>query len=134
MIIKLAALLLIFTIPVEAGPKHWIAHHKRILLVEGAAFGAAAIHYKGLDRCRRMNGPEPCDEHYGAAWAVFGFVTVVNVVAMPAVAEGCWKDGHGKFCNIFAYGGSAAQAGWGLHEATIRRKHEEVNFAFAVRR
>lgn len=99
---------------------HWSGHHKRFLLMEGAALGAAGIHAYGLHHCRRVNGPEPCDLHYGAAWANFGIVTGLNLIVSPSVAEGCWKDEHGKFCNIFAYGGSAAQAGWGIRESRIK--------------
>lgn len=112
----------------EAGPKHWIQHHKRFLLMEGAAIGAASIHAYGLHHCRRANGVEPCDSHYGEAWAAFGVVTGMTVVAMPIVAESCWRGGEGHFCDIFAYSGSAAQAGWGIHELTIRSKREKADF------
>ena len=124
---RLLILFLLFALPVKAGPLDWVKHHKRFLLMESAAIGAAGLHAYGLHKCRHNNGVEPCDEHYGAAWAFFGVVTGVNMVVLPAVAEGCWKDGHGKFCNIFAYGGSAAQAGYGIYQARIRREHEHDN-------
>jgi hypothetical protein len=105
-----------------AGPLDWAKHHKRFLLMEGAAITAASIHAAGLHHCRHYAGVEACDAHYGAAWGAYGFATGLTVVAMPAVAEGCWKSGQGKFCNLFAYGGSAVQAGWGLHEFSIKSK------------
>lgn len=116
------ALLLTFGTVSEAGPLDWVKHHKRFLLMESAAVTGAAIHYAGLRHCRRANGVEPCDAHYGGAWAAFGFTTGITVIAMPAIAESCWKDGQGKFCNIFAYSGSAGQASWGIHEWRIREK------------
>jgi hypothetical protein len=108
----------------DAGPLDWAKHHKRFLLMEGAAVAGASIHAAGLHHCRKTNGVEPCDLHYGTAWANFGIVAGLNVIVMPSVAESCWKDGQGKFCYIFAYGGSAAQGVWGLHEASIRRNNE----------
>ncbi len=121
-----------FSSPANAGPRHWLAHHKRFLAMEGVAITGASIHAAGLHHCRRLNGVEPCDEHYGEAWAMFGIVTGVNTIVMPAIAEGCWKDQKtqnrsGKFCNIFAYGGSGTQAAWGVHEFFIRRKDAKDN-------
>lgn len=109
----LAFLLLAGT--VDAGPKHWIATHKRFLLMEGAAIGAASIHAYGLHHCRQ-SGIENCQAKYGAAWASFGIVTGLNLVVMPSVAESCWKNEGGKFCNAFAYGSSAAQFGFGINQ------------------
>lgn len=110
----------------EAGPLDWVRHHKRFLFMEGAAVTGAVLHYKGLSNCRKRNGPEPCDEHYGAAWANFGIVTAINTIVLPSAAEGCWKGDGGKFCNILAYGGSAAQAGWGIREWRIHEKKTAV--------
>jgi len=103
---------------------HWTGQHKRFLVMEGAAVTAAVIHYKGMEHCRQIDR-ERCDEGYGAAHAFFGVVTAVNVVVLPAVAEGCWKAGHGNFCYVFAYGGSATQAGWGAHEWTLDRQQKK---------
>lgn len=97
---------------------HWAGHHKRFLAMEGAAVTGAVIHYVGLKECREIS-VEFCDSHYGAAWAMYWFTTGVTVVAMPAIAEGCWKDQQGKFCYVFAYSGSVGQAAWGLHEYRI---------------
>jgi len=106
----------------QAGPIDWAKHHKRFLLMEGAAVAGASIHAAGLHHCRHTNGVELCDEHYGSAWAMFGVWTGMNTIIFPAVAEGCWRDQQGKFCNIFAYGGSATQGAWGVHEAAIHKK------------
>ncbi len=118
--------LLLLAGSVQAGPKHWVATHKRFLLMEGAAIAGASIHAAGLHHCRHVNGAEPCDEHYGSAWAMFGVTTGLTVVALPATAEGCWKNGGGKFCYAFAYGGSAFQAGWGLREWRTHAKKEDT--------
>lgn len=103
---------------------HFAGHHKRFFIMESVAVGAAGLHAYGLHRCRHANGVEACDLHYGAAWGFYGFLTGVNVVAMPAIAESCWKGGGGKFCYALAYGGSTYQAAWGIHEATISRPRE----------
>jgi hypothetical protein len=121
-------LLLIFLLlaqPVSAGPLEWAKHHKRFLLMEGAAIAGASIHAYGLHHCRRTNGVEPCDEHYGAAWASYGILTGMNVIVMPSVAESCWKDDGGKWCNLLAFGGSATQAGWGIHEWRIKERNPD---------
>jgi hypothetical protein len=118
---KLTAFLLFFLLvsPANAGPVEWIKHHKRFLLMEGAAIAAVSIHAAGLHHCRVLNGVEPCDEHYGAAWAQFGILSGMTIVVMPTIAEGCWKGGHGHFCDTLAYGGSAFQASWGVREWRI---------------
>ena len=90
--------------------------------MEGAAFAGAGIHAAGLHHCRHTNGVEPCDLHYGAAWANFGIATGMNVIVMPSTAEACWKDGGGKWCYPLAFAGSAVQAGWGVHEWRIHAK------------
>src|SRR6266852_7562457 len=116
MIQRLLILCLLTTTAVNAGPLDWAKRHKRFLLMEGTAIGAASIHAVGLHHCRRVNGVEPCDAHYGAAWVNFGIVTSLNVVVMPSIAEACWKDSGGKYCHLFAWSGPAAQASWGIHE------------------
>lgn len=108
--------------PASAGPLEWAKHHKRFLLMESAAVGGALLHAHGLHQCRRNNGVEPCDAHYGEAWASYGIVTGLNVIVMPSTAEACWKDGGGKWCYPLAFVGSAAQAGWGVHEWRIHAK------------
>lgn len=92
---------------------HWAGHHKRFLIMEGFAIGAAAVDGYGLHECRKTS-VENCRAKYGAAWASYGFVTGINVVAMPALAEACWKGDGGKFCYALGYGGSAAQMGFGI--------------------
>lgn len=105
---------------------HWAGHHKRFLLMEGAAVGAASVHAYGLHHCRRLNGVEPCDAHYGEAWMSFAFATGLTTVVMPALAEGCWHaNDDSKACYPLAYGGSAVQLGWGVHEARIS-EHAEM--------
>jgi len=118
----LIALALILTPSADAGPLDWVKHHKRFLLMEGVATGSAIYGAYALQKCR-STGVEKCTGHYGAAWGIYGFSTGANF-AMTAVAEGCWKDGHGKFCNIFAYGGSAIQTGWAAHEAYLAPKRD----------
>jgi hypothetical protein len=104
---------------------HWAGHHKRGLLMEGAALGAAGWHAAALHHCRTGN-VEVCDEGYGSAWAMYGFLTGVTVVALPAVAEACWRatdDDRG--CYAIAYGGSAFQAGLGGFNWAARREPED---------
>jgi hypothetical protein len=136
---KLAVIAALFlATSANAGPLDFIKHHKRFLFMEGAAIAGASIHAYGLHHCRRLNGVEPCDENYGAAWAGFGVSTGFTTIVFPAIAEGCWKsfdsvsstrDG-GKFCNIFGYTPSAVQASWGIHEATIHvQKTDTASFA-----
>jgi hypothetical protein len=121
-LLTLFAALLLAT-ATEAGPRHWLATHKRFVSMEaiaiGAAIAGAGIHAYGLHHCRRLNGVEPCDEHYGAAWAMFGVSAGVTVIVMPAIAEGCWKDNWTRSCYVFAYSGSSFETWWGIHEARI---------------
>src|SRR5438876_9752509 len=131
MILRLVTILLSLAVSLSivpslnAGPIDWTKHHKRFLLMEGAAVTGAIIHYKGLRHCQRFNGVEPCDEHYGSAWAMYGVTTAFTAIALPATAEGCWKDNDSaRFCYLFAYGGSAFQTSWGIHEWTIGRGRE----------
>jgi len=121
--VALLVLLLLGWQPVQANPfskiKDFGVTHKRFELMEGAAVAGALIHRYGLHHCR-LGGVERCDEHYGAAWAMFGFTTGLTTIVLPAIAEGCWKDSQdAKFCYVFAYSGSSFQTGWGIHEATI---------------
>jgi len=115
-------LALLFALPANAGPINWAKHHKRFLLMEGAAIAGAGIHAYGLHRCRKLNGVEPCDEHYGEAWAMFGVTSAVSIIALPAIAEGCWKDNWTRSCYTFAYSGSSFETWWGIHEARIHEK------------
>jgi len=116
--------------PVAANPFartwHFAGHHKRFFLMEGAALTGAALHYEGLNDCRKRNGPEACDEHYGSAYGFYWFVTAVNVVAMPAAAESCWKGDGGKFCYALAYSGPAYQAGHGIYEWRVSHTERAV--------
>ena len=108
-----------------AGPLEWAKHHKRFLLMEGAAVAGASIDAAGLHHCRRTNGVEPCTAHYGAAWATFGITTGLTTVVLPSLAEACWKNDGGKFCYPLAYSGSVGQAAWGVHQWTIKKKPED---------
>jgi len=117
---KVAALALFCCSTAQAGPLDWARHHKRFLLMEGAAVVSASVHAAGLHHCRRVNGVEPCDAHYGAAWASFGVVTGLNVIVMPSTAEACWKNDGGKACYPLACAGSATQTVWGVHEWRIQ--------------
>jgi hypothetical protein len=119
--IKFAILFLLLPGLAVAGPKDWVKHHKRFLLMESAAVAGASIHAAGLHHCRRHTGVENCDSDYGAAWATFGVATGFTVIAMPAAAEGCWKNEGGKFCNVLAYGGSQIQTWWGVHEWQVKK-------------
>jgi hypothetical protein len=112
---RLALILaLLFALPANAGPIHWAKHHKRFLLMEGAAIGSTAIGAYGLKHCRDVD-VERCTGHYGAAWGIFGFETGATF-AMTAVAEGCWKDGGGKPCYVLGYSATAFETWWGIHE------------------
>ena len=122
---KLLLFALLLPSVAQAGPLDWAKHHKRFLLMEGAAVAGASIHAYGLHHCRRTNGVEPCDEHYGSAWGGFAAATIMTVVVMPAVAEGCWKDQLGHFCDAFAYAPPVIQGAWGVHEARIKTRREE---------
>ena len=106
----------------EAGPRDFVKHHKRFLLMESAATGSAIWGGYALAHCRSI-GVEKCTGHYGSAWGIFGTGVGLNF-AMTAVAEGCWKDGQGHFCDVFAYGGSAAQTVWGAHEFYLGGQRE----------
>lgn len=125
-ILALAVLALPVAAPANplGGLWHWAGRHKRFLLMEGTAITAAAIHYKGLNHCRKVAGQEACDEHYGEAYGFYWFVTGVNLIAMPAAAEGCWKNDGGKFCYILAYSGPAYQAWHGIYEWRINKPRE----------
>jgi len=118
----------------QAGPLEWAKHHKRFLLMEGAAIAAASVHAAGLHHCRHLNGPEPCDEHYGEAWAGFGVSTGMTMIAFPAIAEGCWKNGGSKSCDVFAYTPIAIQAGWGIHEWRIHDQESASLFSTSALR
>lgn len=127
---RLLILFLLFALPAEAGPKHWIAHHKRFLLMEGAAIGSAIVLAKGVDHCR-STGVEKCAGQYGASWAIVGFSIGANF-AMTAAAEGCWKNEGGKFCNALAYGGSAGQLGFGISQFR-KEPHAEMDLRSFIR-
>lgn len=118
------ALLLLLPHAAQAEP-NWFHRHRRMLLVEAAAVAGASIHAYGLHHCRRTNGVEPCDAHYGEAWASYGIATGMNVLVMPAVASACWKDDLGHFCDAFAWAPPIAQGAWGIHEFKIKKKAEK---------
>lgn len=128
---RLLIIFLLFALPAEASPKHWIAHHKRFLLMESAAVGSAIVLVKGVNHCR-ASGVEKCVGQYGAAWGIVGFTIGANF-AMTAAAEGCWKNDGGKFCNVLAYGGSAGQLGFGIAQWR-KENHAETNLFALTRR
>lgn len=110
---------------VNAGPLDWAKHHKRFLLMEGAALAGAGIDAAGIHHCRKYSGSvENCQSHYGPAWATFGIDAGFTTIVMPSLAEACWKDSGGKFCYGLAYGATAWQTTWGLHEYKIKFKKE----------
>ena len=114
----------------QAGPRHWISTHKRFLAMEGAALGAGAVDYAGLNHCRKFNEVERCRSGYGAAYASWGLTVGLNTVVLPAISEGCWKDGNGKYCYIFAYTGSSAQLGFGINQ-WLKHSKPETEFPAA---
>jgi hypothetical protein len=116
----------------EAGPLDWIKHHKRFLLMEGAAIGAASIHAYGLHHCRSTGSVERCQSSYGAAWASWGIISGMNIIVMPTLAESCWREDGGKFCYIPAYGGSAGQLGFGISQWR-KEKHVETDLRILTR-
>lgn len=114
---RLVILFLLFTIPAQAGPLHWlkqqfVEHPTRTAFVVGGA--AATIHGLALAHCRE-GSVENCQAKYGAAWKSFGFATGANLAVITST-HGCWKDQPAKFCSLFAYGGSAAQAGFAVSQ------------------
>lgn len=118
-------LALLLPLTASAGPLHWAKTHKRFLLMEGAATGSALFGAYALNHCR-ATGVEKCTGHYGAAWGIYGFGVGLNY-AMTGVAEACWKNDGGKECYIPAYGGSATQTVWGIHEYERRDNAEKPN-------
>jgi hypothetical protein len=94
-------------------PFRWAKRHPTAtaFLVAG---GAATIHRFGLAHCAQGN-VERCQAGYGARWQSFTAVTVTNFAVVSA-AHSCWKNDGGKFCNVLGYGGSAAQAGFGIDQ------------------
>ena len=111
------ALLFAFTVsaPLEAGPLHWAKHHKRFLIMESVAVTASVVHLEGMRHCRTGN-VEHCDEHYGAANAFFWVNAGMSTVAMPALAESCWKNDGGKLCYALGYGWPAYQFATGIRD------------------
>src|SRR5690242_6734791 len=89
-----AFLLALLVTPAQAGPKHWIAHHKRFLFAAGAIAGASIVQWKGASYCRRGD-LERCSMAYGSSHA-FDFVATSVSVGMLGVAVACWKNGGGK--------------------------------------
>lgn len=120
---RLAILFLLFPLAVSAGPLNWAKHHKRFIAIESAAVTGAIIHWKGQTHCLRVN-VERCDENYGANRAWFGLLTGWSVAAGPAIAEGCWKNEGGKFCNAFAWSGPAYQATQGALDWRVPKERE----------
>lgn len=125
---KLLLVFLLFTIPAEAGPLHWLKqqfkeHPTRTAFVVG--MGAATVHGLALAHCRE-GSVERCQSQYGAAWKSFGFATGANF-AVIASTKGCWKDQSAKFCSLFAYGGSAAQTGFAVSQWRKRAPAPDVH-------
>jgi hypothetical protein len=121
-------LLLFFILasPSVAGPKRVLRavgkqfqnHPTRTAFLVGGV--AATVHGLGLAHCRQ-GSVENCQAKYGAAWQSFAFATGANFAVIGATS-GCWKEQSGKFCSIFAYGGSAAQAGFGIQQWKAKAK------------
>lgn len=101
----------------QAGPIGWIKrqlkeHPTRTALIVGV--GAATAHGLALRHCRE-GSVERCQAQYGAAWASFGIATGVNL-AIVSSTKSCWGDHSAAFCSLFAYGGSATQAGFAVSQ------------------
>lgn len=112
-------LILLLASPVQAGPKHWIQHHKRFLLATGAAVGASVIQYKATTYCSRGD-VERCVEGYGSRRA-FNYFSMGMDVAMVGAAEACWRDSSGKVCYGLAYWTPTTQVALGIHDFTHYR-------------
>lgn len=101
----------------QAGPIGWIKqqfkeHPTRTALIVGV--GAATVHGLALRHCRE-GSVEHCQSGYGAAWASFGIASGVNL-AIVSSTKSCWGDHSAAFCSLFAYGGSATQAGFAVSQ------------------
>jgi hypothetical protein len=113
-------LLLALAGPAQAGPKRVLRAIERqfrehpMRTAFFVAGGAATVHGFGLRHCAQGN-VERCQAGYGARWQSFTAVTVTNLAVIGA-AHSCWKNDGGKFCNVLAYGGSGAQAGFGISQ------------------
>lgn len=122
--ITLIFLTVFFTGTVQAGPVRWVKHQfrehpTRTAIIIG--FGAATVNGIGLKHCREDN-VENCQAKYGSAWLSFGAVTVTNLAVISAT-NGCLKEHSVPFCSLFSYGGSAAQAGFGVNQWHLKGKH-----------
>ena len=112
---KRLALLLLLAVPIaaQAGPVDFLKrqfhdHPLRTQLVFAGV--ASGVGVRGLQVCREQN-VENCTSHYGAAWGTFGAGVGLNFLGVLV--------GHelgGKTGNAIAYGGSAAQLGWGSYQ------------------
>jgi hypothetical protein len=115
--IFLSLFVLYASLPAQAGPLTWAKrqfreHPQRTAFVVAGV--AAGVHAAGLAHCRQ-GSVENCQAKYGAAWQSYAFATGANLAVVSATS-GCWKEQSEKFCSIFAYGGSAAQAGFGISQ------------------
>lgn len=116
LILVLVILVLVCVPGAQAGPLDWAKHHKRFLIMEGAAATGSVIHARGLKRCR-VGDVERCDEGYGSAWAWYWTMTTWSTVVSPAIAEACWKGTDDwKGCYFFAYNGAAYQTAQGIYD------------------
>jgi len=136
---RLLLLLLLTSVlaaPLQAGPLDWVKrqfreHPTRTAFIVGGA--AATVHGLGLRHCRQ-GSVENCQEKYGAAWQGFAWSTGINF-AVIASTKNCWKEQSAKFCSLFAYGGSAAQLGFGIDQWMKKGPHEKVDSSlFALTR
>jgi len=113
----------------EAGPKHWITHHKRFLTAAVAEAGAFTVQWKGQTRCQQGDH-EACMLGYGGYRSRgFDWFSLGMGVAMIGAAEGCWKDNGGKLCYALAYGTPVVQTSFGVHDFLSYRPKRETDEA-----
>lgn len=106
---RLLALLLLFALPVEAGPLAWVKRHPLATQIIGGVV-SAGVSARGLQVCRQQN-VESCTAHYGGAWASYGAGEALHATAILVG----YKIG-GKTGAAIAHGSNAVDLGYGAWE------------------
>lgn len=106
----------------------WQTHRpsdKHFWLINTEAYASTLAPLIGGLHCRRVNGVEPCTEHYGAFYQGWAWGTGIEVAAGTAIYHMCRKDNHNsKKCDFIQHVVTGINLGWGVHEALIRTKRD----------